>query len=126
MELTDFHRNTSFDERYDENSFIGILLDYLKWDDEEYWKLDANLQQILKLNSNKKFISQEIMEGIFSICNDIFLTGSWSDIKIHKGNSVKKCKLNIYDRFRRLKTLLVSAAYGDKSFFKIDFVYKNS
>ncbi|CZE49748.1 Imm41 family immunity protein [Campylobacter geochelonis] len=130
MKLVDFYRNTAFDNRYDENSFIGKILNYNLWSDDEYWKLEADLQKLLRLNLNKIFIKQEIMEGIFSICNDVFLTQKWDFIKIdsdilYKNNpNIIDKEPNIYDRFRRLKRLLVAVAYGDENFFNIDFVYK--
>lgn len=133
MKLMDFYRNIAFDERYDENSFIGKILDYNYWSDKEYWKLEKDLIKILKFNQNKKFIKQEFMEGIASICNDVFLNISWSCVDIYEND--KSFKLDKYiigikepsieDRFRRLKNLLLCISYDDKGFFDIDFCYRN-
>ena len=45
MNLVNFYRNTAFDDRYDENSFIGMILDNNLWSDDEYWKLEADLKK---------------------------------------------------------------------------------
>ena len=34
MKVVNFYRNTAFDDRYDANSFIGMILDYNLWSDE--------------------------------------------------------------------------------------------
>lgn len=132
MNLINFYRNTAFDERYDKNSFIGKILDYNIWSDTEYWKLEADLLQILKEYKNKNF-NDEIMQGIVSICNDIFINSSWDLVDIDKKekyfqfdtNKIEMIEPNIYDRFCRIKKLLISVSYGDENFFKINFNYKN-
>jgi len=54
MNLVNFYRNTAFDDRYDVNSFIGMILDYNLWSDDEYWKLEADLKKILQHYKNKE------------------------------------------------------------------------
>ena len=53
MNLVNFYRNTAFDDRYDANSFIGMILDNNLWSDDEYWKLEADLKKILQHYKNK-------------------------------------------------------------------------
>ena len=72
------------------------------------------------------------MQGIISISNDIFLNGSWRDVDIDaKSECFKKyeyqedTKPNIFDRFRRIKSLLLAVASGDENFYKIKFFYEN-
>lgn len=47
------YRNTAFDEKYYENSFIGKILDFNVLSDTEYLKLENNLLKILKNYQNK-------------------------------------------------------------------------
>lgn len=131
MNLVNFYRNTAFDDRYDENSFIGMILDYNLWCDDEYWKLEADLKKILRHYKNKE-LDPEIMQGIISISNDIFLNGSWRDVDIDAKSECFKTyeyqedtKPNIFDRFRRIKSLLLAVASGDENFYKIKFFYEN-
>ena len=131
MNLVNFYRNTAFDDRYDANSFIGMILDYNLWCDDEYWKLEADLKKILQHYKNKE-LDPEIMQGIISISNDIFLNGSWRDVDIDAKSECFKLdeyqedtKPNIFDRFRRLRSLLLAVASGDENFYKIKFFYEN-
>ena len=129
MNLVNFYRNTAFDDRYDANSFIGMILDNNLWSDDEYWKLEADLKKILQHYKNKE-LDPEIMQGIIS--NDIFLSGSWRDVDIDAKSECFKLdeyqedtKPNIFDRFRRIKSLLLAVASGDENFYKIKFFYEN-
>ena len=131
MNLVNFYRNTAFDDRYDENSFIGMILDYNLWCDDEYWKLEADLKKILQHYKNKE-LDPEIMQGIISISNDIFLNGSWRDVSVDTKSECFKTyeyqedtKPNIFDRFRRIKSLLLAVASGDENFYKVKFFYEN-
>ena len=72
------------------------------------------------------------MQGIISISNDIFLNGSWRDVDIDAKSECFKTykyqedtKPNIFDRFRRIKSLLLAVASGDENFYKIKFFYEN-
>ncbi len=79
-----------------------------------------------------KELDPEIMQGIISISNDIFLNGSWRDVDVDAKSECFKMdeyqediKPNIFDRFRLIKSLLLAVASGDENFYKIKFFYEN-
>ncbi|MGH1601647.1 Imm41 family immunity protein [Campylobacter majalis] len=128
--MKDFFRNLTYDKRYDENSFIGILLDYLEWSDEEYLKLENDLIYILKKYKNKP-LPKKLMRGLVWILNGNLYTHGTGICKVKK--KYKNIKQNKYftpiseptieDRLRKLKTLILCIAYNDDTFFYRDFLY---
>ncbi|MCF7530119.1 Imm41 family immunity protein [Neisseria lisongii] len=119
--LTDFYRNVTYFDNYDENSFVGRWIDYGEWSDDEYWKLEKSLLAIAKKYKLKKKISQEILIGLMRII-DLLMVSNWELFPINPVNCKYK-DADIYDRFERLKFLISYIFQEDNDFKKYEFAY---
>ena len=120
-------RNTAYGELFDDNSFIGLLLESDTWSDKEYWLLENDLVKILHTGVNEQNIN-----AILTIVNDIthfpnigHTNLSLKDKDCRKRFNIAEAKEpTIYDRYHRLRTLLRTILGDDIDFLNIDFEYQ--
>ncbi|QLB15305.1 hypothetical protein A6B39_07465 [Mannheimia granulomatis] len=105
--LHDFYRNVTYFEEYDENSFIGRWLDYLEWNDVEYWKLESSLLEISNIYRVEKNIPQDILMGVMRIIQ-LLIVPNWVDFKVSDSED-----FNIYDRYERFKYMISMLFSGE-------------
>lgn len=115
-ELYNFYRNITYFEEYDENSFIGIWLDYSVWNDDEYWKLEDSLLLIAELYRNNGVVSQDILLGVMRIIQ-ILMVPHWDSFIC-----VDNDGCNIYDRYERFK-YIISILFSDDEIKRQGFFY---
>lgn len=108
--LSNFYRNVTFFDDYDENSFIGRWLDYGIWHDEEYWKLDEALTLISEIYPYPTDIPRDICAGILRI-TQLMMVPHWRDFEIESSQELHEN--SIFERFERLKYLLGAVFTGD-------------
>ena len=120
-------RNTAYGELFDDNSFMGLLLESGTWSDKEYWLLENELIEILR-----KGVNNDNINAILTIVSDItyfpnigHTNLSLKDKNCRKRNNISEAtEPTIYDRYHRLRTLLRAILGDDIDFLNIDFEYQ--
>lgn len=112
---------------WDSNSFVGIMLDYCEWSDEEYWKLEKAIRKTMQ---NKQRIFEAQMRCFVVRLIEIFFDFNASECKVHfESVNIDFSESHSFDdmdyRFERLKFLIMEIV-GHKSIITQDCGYAPS
>lgn len=119
------NHNVSNNSFYDENSFVGIYLDYEEWSDKEYLKLKNGIYELINLSKKESLdlelgvIAARFIDLFFAIdCEKIYLY--FSDIDINFGEDYPE----VSDRVEDFKFLIMMMSI--KNILDIDSIYSKT
>ncbi len=126
----DVFRNFSdqyFEDFLEDDNFRHCLWDERGWNDEEYWKLEKGIIELIELNSDGKY--QEKINAILEKIVDVYFLmhethGSIIYFEgLNASNQVHDGYVGIYERIERFKSLTTALLLNDASLMKKSFAY---
>lgn len=119
------NHNVSNNNFYDENSFVGIYLDYEEWSDKEYLKFKNGIYQLINLSKKESLhlelgaITARLVDLFFGIDYEkIYLYFSDIDINFSEGYP------EVSDRIEDFKSLIMMMSINN--ILDIDSIYSKS
>ncbi|ANV98311.1 hypothetical protein BBW65_05640 [Helicobacter enhydrae] len=117
--------NQHFEDFLEDNNFRHCLWDERGWSDEEYWKLEKGVIELIELNVNGKYqkkinaILGKIIEVYFLMQETHGCSIYFNDLNVDNQNGY----IGIQERIDRFKSLVLALLFNNTKLIKKSFPY---